>query len=129
MMKPEPRAIDSAPLLGRWRSLKCLKKSSNGDPLGTTNGVWPLSSPACARWCLLEMFTTAGVTLAARSAKLAGASAAPAGPGKVSSRAPLMTAATPRLALFNARFIQLLHGVDCGCPAIAAADPPYGPAA
>src|SRR4030095_12422485 len=115
MMKPEPSAICSAPLLGRWRSLKCLKNSSNGEPSGTVNGVWLLSSPACASRGLLETFTTAGVTLAAKSAKLAGASAAPAEARKDRTRAPLSSpaAALARL-LFNARFIKISMGLTVG---------------
>src|SRR5262245_50219380 len=81
MMNPDPSAVVSWPPRLRpccWR--KCLKNCSKGEPGGKSKGI--ISSDwSAASWWVDEMFTTAGVTRAARSAKVEGgrvwASAAP----------------------------------------------------
>ena len=65
---------------GRLRSRKSLKNCSNGEPGGNTGTSGPGRSPP--RTCtevLEEILTTDGNSLAARSAKLSGATRAAAG--------------------------------------------------
>ncbi len=91
MMKPDPRLCirrsDGGGWLspprppgpgGRLRLRKSLKNCSNGEPGGNSGTSGPgLGTPAraCTAW-VDEMFTTAGRSFAARSAKLSGAALA-----------------------------------------------------
>src|SRR5687767_2574908 len=74
MMKPEPRELTFCARCSCgiccWN---CLKNSSNGEPGGKLNGM-PFG-PWFWTTCVDETLTTAGETLAARSAKLLGAPA------------------------------------------------------
>src|SRR6516165_1938677 len=95
MMKPEPREValrgcaSGRPLFGMPCSKKSRKNSSNGEPGGNCG----ISGPACScswprsdfRFCWVEMFTTDGSSLSARSAKLSGAGRAAAGRGKTTA--------------------------------------------
>ncbi len=89
MMKPDPRLCirrsdgggwaspPRPPGPGRLRLRKSLKNCSNGEPGGNSGTSGPGPGPgeparACTAW-VDEMFTTAGSSFAARSAKLSGA--------------------------------------------------------
>ena len=91
MMKPDPRLcmrrsggvgwLSPRPP-GLLRLRKSLKNCSNGEPGGNSgiSGPWPgFPARAWAAAWVDEMFTTAGSSLAARSAKLSGAPLANAG--------------------------------------------------
>src|SRR5215510_4003398 len=100
MMNPDPSAITWSGWACRCRSRKWRKNSSKGDPLGKSNGRSGIASPDASTLCAEEMVTTAGDTLAARSAKLkgaAGASAAATAP--VSARTKALNARTPATAV------------------------------
>src|SRR5215469_768157 len=77
-------------------SKKSRKNSSNGEPGGNCG----ISGPACScsrprsdfRFCWVEMFTTDGSSLSARSAKLSGAGRAATGRGKTTAGNTIRTA-------------------------------------
>src|SRR5581483_10714333 len=72
MMKPEPKAV-ALRFMGLCLPcccMNCWKNCSKGEPFGKSNGMSCWAS-AVSTW-VEEMLTTAGVTLDARSAKLAG---------------------------------------------------------
>src|ERR1700761_8626807 len=89
-MKPEPRLcarraegwLSPPPWPGRLRLRKSLKNCSNGDPGGNIGISGPAPGPGTFLAVIVwvdETFTTAGNSLAARSAKLSGAERAAAG--------------------------------------------------
>src|SRR5579871_3886064 len=82
MMKPEPSEVTCRGAFGLGPR-KFLNKSSSGEPGG--NCGMALCIGAFKVW-LVEMFTTVGSSLSARSAKESGAGRAKAGEDRLSAR-------------------------------------------
>src|SRR5215472_10164612 len=133
MINPEPSEValrgwaSGRPPLGIPWSKKSRKNSSKGEPGGNCG----ISGPECSRprsdfsVCAVEIFTTDGSNLAARSAKLSGAGRAPADPGTRAAATMIangaITFAALRPTIFDIRY-------DTSVSSLAAtADDGFGP--
>ena len=98
MMNPEPSAFERCCWRGMpsWRSMKSRKKSSNGEPGGST-GRMPSSMSATV--VVVVTLTTAGLSRSESSAKLSGTKR---GPGSTSIGSGAVCAATGPTASMSA---------------------------